>query len=169
MAADRSAQVPPEPDEPTLAFGRAPLPPRGPVSDPAYPATAIPFQKPPRSPAVPILTVLVLILVLALFGLMTWSMTAIDTVNQRQEQTAAQLAEEQRRVKELQAQVAAAKAEAEKAKRQQSGGTDGGSIEQLTSCTDALGQVMKARSAAEFGKAFEAMQQACKIAGIPLF
>ncbi|NUT37613.1 MAG: hypothetical protein HOV79_31600 [Hamadaea sp.] len=168
MAADRSAQVPPDPDEPTLAFGRAPLPPRGPISDATYPATAVPYQRPPRSAAVPILTVLVLILVLALFGLMTYSMTAVDRVNQKQEQTAAQLAEEQRRVKELQAQVAAAKAEAEKAKRQQSG-AEGGAVEQLTSCTDALAGVMKARSAAEFGKAFETMQQACKIAGIPLF
>ena len=153
-------------DEPTLAFhGQAAVPPNRPVAE--YPTTAVPYQKPPRSAAVPILTVLVLILLVMVVGLTAHSVSADNDAHKQQEQLAAQLADQQRQVKELQAQVAAAKAEAAKAKQ----GGDGASsaIAQLNSCSDALNGVLKARSGDDFSKAFDAMKDQCKIAGISLF
>lgn len=154
-------------DEPTVAFhGQAPVPPKSARTD--VPVTAVPYQRPPRSAAVPILSVLVVILLLMVVALTAHSVSATKDARDRQDQLASQLAAEQRRTQELQAQVAAAQAEAEKAKRQQSGDSQG-TISQLNNCSDALGGVLKARSGADFGKAFQAMKDQCKIAGIPLF
>jgi hypothetical protein len=154
-------------DEPTVAFhGQAPVPPKPPAS---VPVTAVPFQRPPRSMAVPILSVLVVILLLMVVALTAHSVSATKDARERQDQLASQLAAEQRRTQELQAQVAAAKAEAEKAKRQQSGDGSPGTLQQLSSCSDALGGVLKARSGSDFGKAYQAMKDQCKIAGISLF
>jgi cell division protein FtsB len=176
MATDPTAQWPPASEEPTVAFhGQAAVPPGQPASRlPAdYPITAVPYQQPRRSAAVPILSTLVVILLLLLVALTGYSVSAADDAHKRQEQLAVQLADEQRRVKELQAQVAAAKAEAEKAKKghndDDSGDSGKSTVEQLTSCTDALDGVLKARSGSDFGKAFEAMKNLCKVAGIPLF
>jgi len=157
-----------QPDEPTVPFhGQAAVPPKYPPTD--VPVTAVPYQRPPRSAAVPILSVLVVILLLMVVALTAHSVSATKDARDRQDQLAAQLAGEQRRTQELQAQVVAAKAEAEKAKRQQSGDGSPGTVAQLTSCSDALGGVLKARSGADFGKAFNAMKDQCKIAGISLF
>jgi len=80
-----------------------------------------------------------------------------------------QVADGQRKVQELQAEVAAAKAEVAKAREQNTGGADDGKAQQLSSCADALKSVLGARSGADFSKAFKAMQELCTIAGIPLF
>jgi uncharacterized protein YlxW (UPF0749 family) len=163
MATNPTAPWPPPSEEPTVAFhGQATVPPNRPTD---YPVTAVPYQRPPRSAAVPILSVLVVILLLMVVGLTAHSVSAGEDSRKRQDQLTAQLAAEQRRVKELQAQVAAAKAEAEKAKGTESPGT----VAQLTSCADALSGVLKARSGGDFGKAFEAMKNLCKVAGISLF
>jgi hypothetical protein len=174
MATDPTAQWPPPgpgapgSDDPTVAFhGHAAVPPKRPPAD--YPVTAVPYQRPPRSAAVPILTVLVLILLVMVVGLVAHEVSASRDAQARQDQLATQLADEQRHVKELQAQVAAAKAEAQKAKQGQDGDGGPGTVEQLNSCSDALGGVLKARSGADFSKAFEAMKDQCKIAGISLF
>lgn len=176
MATDPTAQWPPASEEPTVAFhGQAAVPPGQPASRlPAdYPVTAVPYQEPRRSAAVPILSTFVVILLLLLVALTGYSVSAADGAHKRQEQLATQLADEQRHVKELQAQVAAAKAEAEKAKKghdgNESGDSGNGTAEQLTSCTDALDGVLKARSGSDFSKAYEAMKNLCTVAGIPLF
>jgi len=176
MATDPTAHWPgagampiePTGDEPTVAFhGQAAVPPGRPAAE--YPVTAVPYQRPPRSAAVPMLTVLVLILLVMVVGLTAHSVSTANDARHRQEQLAAQLADEQRHVQELQAQVAAAKAEAQKAKQGQNGDGGPGTIEQLNSCSDALGGVLKARSGADFSKAFDAMKSQCKVAGISLF
>jgi Tfp pilus assembly protein PilX len=172
MATDPTAQWPPASDEPTVAFhGQAAVPPNRPTSYPRadYPATAVPYQRPPRGAAVPILSTLVVILLLIVLALTGHSVSAASESHKREEQLATQLANEQRRVKELQAQVAAAKAEVQKVKQGQDGAGSPGTVEQLTSCADALDGVLKARSGSDFTKAFEAMKNLCKIAGIPLF
>lgn len=171
MATDPTAQWPPASEEPTVAFhGQAAVPPGRPAKPLVdYPVTAVPYQRPKRSAAVPILSTLVVILLLLLVALVGHSVSATSDAAKRQDQLAAQLADEQRHVKELQAQVAAAKAEAEKAKQGQGGEGSNNAVEQLTSCTDALDGVLKARSGSDFGKAFEAMKNLCKVAGISLF
>ena len=172
MATDPTPQWPPASDEPTVAFhGQAAVPPNRPASRPPvdYPVTAVPYQRPPRGPAVPILSTLVVILLLMVLALTAHSVSAANETHKSQEQLATQLADEQRRVKELQAQVAAAKAEVQKVKQGQDGDGSPGTVEQLTSCADALDGVLKARSGSDFSKAFEAMKNLCKIAGIPLF
>jgi hypothetical protein len=170
MTTDPTEHLRPASDEPTLAFhGRAAVPanPAPSYSTVDYPATAVPYQRPPRSAAVPILSTLVVIVLLALIAVTGYSASAVNDAHKRQDQLAAQLADEQRRVKELQAQVAAAKAEAQKA--QQNGNDDGGKAQQLGSCADALQSVLGARSGSDFAKAFDAMKERCKVAGIPLF
>ena len=167
MPTDTAAQWPPESEEPTVAFhGQAAVPPRVPAD---YPVTAVPYPRRPRSAAVPILSALVVILVLLLVALTGYSVSATDDAHKRQQELATQLAEEQRHVKELQAQVAAAQAEVQKAKQRDGAAGGPGTVEQLSSCSDALGGVLKARSIDDFGKAYEAMKNQCKIAGISLF
>jgi type II secretory pathway component PulL len=156
----------PAADEPTVPFhGQAAVPPSRKRAAADLPVTAIPYQKPPRSAAVPILSVLVIILLLIVVALVGHDVSSAGDAQKRQDQLASQLAAEQRKVQELQAQVAAAKADAQKAKGDDSQGT----VEQLNSCSDALDGVLKARSGSDFSKAFEAMKSQCKIAGISLF
>jgi cell division protein FtsB len=176
MATDPTAQWPPASEEPTVAFhGQAAVPPGQPAGRlrTDYPVTAVPYQQPRRSAAVPILSTLVAILLLLLVALTGYSVSAADDAHKRQQQLVAQLADEQRRVKELQAQVAAAKAETERAKKghdsDDSGDSGKSAVDQLTSCSDALDGVLKARSGSDFSKAYEAMKNLCKVAGIPLF
>ncbi|WP_027344303.1 hypothetical protein [Hamadaea tsunoensis] len=165
MSTDPTAPLPPSSDEePTLIHGRATVPPYQQAGRPEYPATAIPYQRPPRSAAVPILVTLVVILVLALLGLTAHTVSAGDDARRKQNQLTAQIADQQRQIQELQAQVAAATAEAQKART-----GDAGKAEQLGSCADALTDVLKARSGDDFGKAWREMQERCKVAGIPLF
>lgn len=167
MSTDSTAHWPTASDEPTVGFhGQATVPPRPPAD---YPVTAVPYQRPPRSGAVPILSALVAILLLMLMGLSWYMVSSSSDASKRQQELTTQLAEEQRHVKELQAQVAAAQAEVEKAKQGQSGEQNQGTVQQLSSCSDALGGVLKARSMDDFGKAYEAMKAQCKIAGISLF
>lgn len=174
MPTDPTVPQPPESDEPTVAFhGQAAVPANRTASyaQADYPVTAVPYQRPPRSAAVPILSAFVVVLLLMLIALTGYSVSAANDASKRQDQLAAQLAQEQRHVQELQAQVAAAKAEAQKARQGRSGEDDGaqGTVEQLTSCSDALDGVLKARSGSDFSKAFQAMKDQCKIAGISLF
>lgn len=168
MPTDPTVPWPPESDEPTVAFhGQAAVAPT--YSD--VPVTAVPYQRPPRSPAVPILSAFVVVLLLMLVALTGYSVSSGNDARKRQDELAAQLAQEQRHVQELQAQVAAAKAEAQKARQGQDGqnGNAQGTVKQLTSCSDALDGVLKARSGSDFSKAYQAMKDQCKIAGISLF
>jgi hypothetical protein len=166
MPTDPTTQWPTASEEPTVPFhGQAAVPSRQPAD---YPVTAVPYQRPPRSGAVPILSAVVVVLLLLLIGMTAYSVSSANDASKRQQELATQLANEQRHVQELQAQVAAAQAEAEKAKQQQSGGSPG-TIQQLSSCSDALGAILKARSMADFGNAYDAMRSQCKIAGISLF
>ncbi|NUR71001.1 MAG: hypothetical protein HOU81_09280 [Hamadaea sp.] len=160
--------MPTAPDEPTVpVHGRAAVPTT--VQD--YPVTAVPYDRPPRRPTVKILTGLVVVLLIALTAVTGYFLSADKAHREREDQLAAQVADGQRKVQELQAQVAAAQADAAKARAENaaSGGTDTGKVEQLTSCSDALKSVLSARSGADFSKAYKAMQELCKIAGIPLF
>lgn len=174
MPTDPAAQRPPEPDEPTVAFhGQAAVPPNQTASYARadFPVTAVPYERPPRSVAVPILSAFVVVLLLMLVALAGYSVVSGNDARKRQDQLAAQLAQEQRHVQELQAQVAAAKAEAQKARQGRNGQDDDAqsTIQKLTSCSDALDGVLKARSGSDFSKAFQAMKDQCKIAGISLF
>jgi Tfp pilus assembly protein PilN len=166
MPTDPTTQWPPTSEEPTVPFhGQATVPSRPPAD---YPVTAVPYQRPPRSGAVPILSALVVVLLLLLIGVTGYMVSSSNDASKRQQELATQLADEQRHVKELQAQVAAAQAEAERAKQAQSGGSQG-TMQQLSSCSDALSSVLKARSMSDFGKAYDAMKSQCKVAGISLF
>jgi Tfp pilus assembly protein PilX len=150
-------------DEPTVPFhGHATVPSGVPAAD--TPVTAVPYQRPPRGAAVPALTVFVLILLIIVVGLTVHSVSAANDARKRQDQLTAQLADEQRHVQELQAQLAAAKAEQAK-----HNGDATGTIDQLNSCSDALSGVLKARSGSDFSKAYNAMKDQCKIAGISIF
>jgi hypothetical protein len=174
MPSEPTVQQPPGSDEPTVAFhGHAAVPPdrTAKYAQADYPVTAVPYQRPPRSAAVPILSAFVVVLLLMLVALAGYSVSAGNDARKRQDQLAAQLAQEQRQVQDLQAQLAAAKAEAEKARQGQNGQSDDaqGTVQQLTSCSDALDGVLKARSGSDFSKAFQAMKDQCKIAGISLF
>ncbi|MEV0273820.1 hypothetical protein AB0H43_34030 [Hamadaea sp. NPDC050747] len=159
----------PNSDDPTVpVHGQAAVP----TTVQEYPVTAIPYQTPARRPAVKILTGVVVVLLVLLTAVTGYFVSADKAHREREDQLAVQVADGQRKVQEMQAEVAAAKAEAEAAKAQAantSEGSDTNKVQQLNSCTDALKSVLGARSGADFAKAYKAMQELCKIAGIPLF